>query len=540
MQEAIREQLEVLPKRLLDHLQITVLPLAVGLLISIPLGVLAVRHKKLRYPALTIASVIQTIPSLALLGLMVPLFVGLSKLTEQFMGFKVAALGFYPALVALTLYSMLPILRNTVTGLMDVDPSITEAARGVGMTPSQSLWRVELPLALPIIIAGIRTATVWTVGIATLATPVGQRCLGNYIFSGLQTQNWAAVLVGCAAAIGLAILLDLLIGGLQKAADERRPRLAWTTGSFLMLIFFTGLFAPSLMKRLESTESNVVAATETKKEPLGFQGPIVVGSKTFTEQYILAELITMHLEEAGYETKPLRGLGSNIIFSGLKNNELDVYVDYTGTIWANYMKQKGSAPGWKVLHTVEGWLAREHGIRSLGSLGFENAYALAMPRQKAEELGITSITDLTKHSSKLKIGGDYEFFDRPEWKAVRDGYGIRFQDRVPYNSTFMYDAVRNGEVDVISAFSSDGRIEEYDLVVLDDPKETLPPYDAVILLSPRIASQPGVAVALEDLTGRIDVGTMRKANASVDRVEDKQTVQQAAKWLDQQMQFSKR
>lgn len=536
MDEAIREQLEVLPKRLFDHLQITVVPLFVGLLISIPLGVLAVRHKKLRYPALTVVSVIQTIPSLALLALMVPIFVGLGSLTTRYFGFDVPALGFYPTLVALTLYSMLPMLRNTVTGLLDVDPAITEAARGVGMTPAQSLWRVELPLALPIIIAGIRTATVWTVGIATLATPVGQRCLGNYIFSGLHTRNWTAVLMGCAAAITLAILLDLLIGGLQKAADERRPRLAWATGSTLAVIFLTGLVAPSLMDWFGSAESQVVAETETETQSAGFQGPIVVGSKTFTEQYILAELIEMRLENAGFATKPLESLGSNIVFDGLKDGELDVYVDYTGTIWANYMKQEGSAPGWKVLNMVEGWLAREHNIRSLGSLGFENAYALAMPRQKAEELGVTSIADLAKHAANLKIGGDYEFFGRPEWKAVRDGYGIEFKDRVPYDSTFMYEAVVNGEVDVISAFSSDGRIDEYDLLVLEDPKDTLPPYDAVILLSPRIAGVPGVAEALNDLTGRIDVQVMRKANALVDRDEDKQTIQQAATWLNQQIQ----
>lgn len=514
--EAIAEQLDVLPGRLLDHLQITVLPLCLGLLISFPLGVLSVRHKKLRYPALTVVSVIQTIPSLALLALMVPLFVGLGTLTNRLMGFDIPALGFYPTLVALTLYSMLPMLRNTVTGLLDVDASITEAARGVGMTPTQSLFKVELPLALPVIIAGIRTATVWTVGIATLATPVGQSCLGNYIFAGLQTRNWTAVLVGCFAAIALAVLLDLLIGGLQKAANERRRGLAAITGGVLLAVFLVGLLGPTARDWLRANRHD-----------------IVVGSKTFTEQYILAELIADRLQEDGFETRQRESLGSTIIFNGLKNGELDVYVDYTGTIWSNYMKEERPASSAEVLNEVEDWLQREHGIRSLGALGFENAYALAMRRERAEELGIRTIDDLARHAPQMTIGGDYEFFDRPEWKALRDAYGLEFDDRRSFDSTFMYRAVANDEVDVISAFSSDGRIEQYDLRVLEDPKDALPPYDALILLSPKVADRPGVAEALKKLTGMIDVDSMRKANYLVDRDEDKKTVKQAAAWLEE-------
>lgn len=535
--EAISEQLEVLPGRLLDHLQITVLPLFMGLLISFPLGVLAVRHKKLRYPALTVVSVIQTIPSLALLALMVPLFVGIGSITARLWGFDIPALGFYPTIVALTLYSMLPMLRNTVTGLLDVEPSITEAARGVGMTPMQSLVRVELPLAMPVIIAGIRTATVWTVGIATLATPVGQPCLGNYIFAGLQTRNWTSVLVGCGAAIGLAVVLDLLIGGLQKASEERRPKLVWVTSLLLAGVLVTGLFGPAVKDLMTPAPSARLAGAEDKERKAADIRPIVVGSKTFTEQYILAELISGRLREAGFQTKSLESLGSDIIFRGLADGELDVYVDYTGTIWANYMKREESASGWKVLHVVEGWLASEHGIRSLGSLGFENAYALAMRRKRAEELGIQSIADLARHSPSLKIGGDYEFFDRPEWKAVRNGYGLAFADRISYDSTFMYDAIMDESVDVISAFSSDGRIEQYDLLVLEDPKETLPPYDAVILLSPEIAELPEVAEALQKLTGTITIETMRQANYMVDRKpeEGKKTPRQAARWLEEQI-----
>jgi len=530
--ESIVEQLELLPGRLLDHLQITMLPLCLGVAISLPLGVLAVRNKRLRYPVLTVVSIVQTIPSLALLALMVPVFVGISGLTAKLAGFEVPALGFYPTVVALTLYSMLPILRNTVTGILDVDPAMTEAARGVGMTPLQALWRVELPLALPVIIAGIRTATVWTVGIATLATPVGQPCLGNYIFSGLQTRNWTAVLVGCFAAIGLAVLLDLLIGGLQKAAADRRKPLAVCCGSLFVGVFLVGLAGPSVAAWMQQTRTvrarENVSPGQSEASPIG---TVVVGSKTFTEQYILAELISDRLQTAGFDTKQLESLGSNIVFKGLQTGEVDVYVDYTGTIWVNYMKQERSAPAWLVLQRVEGWLARVHQIRSVGPLGFENAYALAMQREQAEELNIRTIDDLAEHAPGMKIGADYEFFDRPEWKSLRASYELGFSDRVSYDSTFMYDALVNDEVDVISAFSSDGRIAQFDLLVLEDPRNVLPPYDALILLSPRIANRGEVVDTLAPLVGTIDVDRMRRANYMVDRDEDKRTIRQAADWL---------
>lgn len=517
MSEDVALQFEYLPDNLANHLLITILPLLCGMAVSLPLALVAVRIPRLRYPTLTVVSIVQTIPSLALLALMVPLLVGVNAVTSRWLDWEISALGFYPTVTALTLYSMLPMLRNTVTGILDVDPALTEAARGVGMTPLQSLWKVELPLALPVIIAGIRTATVWTVGIATLATPVGQRCLGNYIFRGLQTRNWTAVLFGCVSAAVVAIVLDLLIGGLQQAAAERRRKLAVLSGTLLAAATLGGLLAPTAVGWFRDT--------------LGRGRPLVVGAKTFTEQYILADVIEQSLRQRGFATRSTESLGSTVVFDGLVNNEIDVYVDYTGTIWANHMHREGSASPQKVLDEVSTWLAEEYGARCLGPLGFENAYALAVRREHAEELGLTTIGDLASYAARMKIGGDYEFFGRPEWLAVREAYGVNFAEYVSYDSTFMYDALVNRDVDVIAAFSSDGRIAANDLVVLDDPKNAIPPYDAVVLLSPQAAARPGVAAALAPLLGSIDVATMRQANYLVDREKDKATVAEAAKWL---------
>jgi osmoprotectant transport system permease protein len=519
------ELLRDLPGNLSNHLELTVIALLAGVIISVPAALVLVRRPAWRYPVLTLASVIQTVPSLALLALMVPLLARTGGL-----GLGLPAFGFYPAVFALTLYSLLPILRNAVTGMVNVDADITEAARGVGMTGSQILLYVELPLAAPVIIAGIRTATVWVVGMATLATPVGQRCLGNYIFAGLQTKNWAMIMFGVACAAVLAIVLDVAIGGLERAALRRSRALAWVAGSGLALVLLTGLIAPRVVQWAGARAGHRIemAAGRVDSAPVG---TIRIGAKTFTEQYILAALIEQTLEARGFATSRAEGLGSTIVFDALRNGDIDVYVDYSGTIWANYMKRGDTVAPWRVLMEMDAWLAGEHGVRDLGSLGFENAYALAMRRDRAAALGVRSIADVAEHAPALAIGADYEFFSRPEWRRIRDTYGLNFGSQTSYDPTLMYDAVQAGQVDVISAFSSDGRIAAHDLILLGDPAHVIPPYDAVLLLGARIADHDEVAAALEPLLRAIPVATMQRANLMVDRDHDKKTPAQAAAWL---------
>ena len=228
------EQLALLPDRLTAHLQLTLLALLIGTAVSLPLGILVTRVRWLEQPALAIAGVIQTVPSLALLAMMVPVLAAL----------ELQSIGFLPAIIGLTLYGVLPVLRNTVTGIAGVDPALKEAARGVGMTASQQLRQVELPLAMPVIVAGIRTSTVWIVGIATLSTPVGATSLGNYIFAGLQTRNYTAVLVGCVAAALLALLLDGLVKALEDGVRTRQRRRVTVALAVLAALYgYTGLEA---------------------------------------------------------------------------------------------------------------------------------------------------------------------------------------------------------------------------------------------------------------------------------------------------------
>jgi osmoprotectant transport system permease protein len=501
-----------LPDYLGGHVQVSLAALALGLVISLPLAILARNHAVIRGILMTFASIVQTIPGLALLALFYPLLLAVASLTLEWFGFEFSAFGFLPALLALALYSMLPVLRNTITGLNGVDAALLEAAQGVGMTPRQSLFKVELPLALPVIMAGIRTSAVWVIGTATLSTPIGQTSLGNYIFAGLQTQNWVLVVFGCIASALLALAVDQLLALIEGGLRERK-RLRTVLGG----VGIAALVAATLVPSLARAPSRYV-----------------VGAKTFAEQYVLAALIGQRLQAAGLQASTREGLGSSVIFQALAANDIDVYVDYSGTLWLNQFHRTTIPPRKKLIAELKTILAKQH-ITLLGALGFENAYALVMPRQRADALGIHSIADLAAHAPSLSIAGDYEFFSRPEWAALKKAYDLSFRTQRQMQPDFMYAAVASGDVDVIAGYTSDGRIKKYDLVTLADPRHVIPPYDAVLLLAPRRAHDTALQTALKPLLGRIDIATMRKANLRASGSDANSAPAAVARWLWQKI-----
>nr|WP_218625138.1 ABC transporter permease/substrate-binding protein [Sphingomonas sp. dw_22] len=491
---------------LAQHLLLAFAALLLGLVVSLPLAVFSARNKTVGRVALGFASLVQTIPSLALLALFYPILLSLSALV----GGGIPALGFLPSLLALSLYALLPILRNGVTGLANLDPAVIEAADGMGMTRTQKLWLVEAPLVAPVLMAGIRTAAVWTIGAATLSTTVGQPSLGDLIFAGLQTQNWALVLAGCIAAAGLALAVDALLGLAEYGIARRRRGLVWASLGVLLVGVLVAL-APAWPAA---------------------RGTVTIGAKGFSEQYILARVIGHRLEGAGYKVRYREGLGSAVAFSALAGGDVDVYVDYSGTIWTNQMRRSDVPPRQAIVDGVAAWTRQAHGVTLLGSLGFENAYAFAMRGDDAKRRGIASIADLAPVAPTLNLATDVEFLERPEWAAVRRAYGLRFKSAHPYQPTFMYRALASGTADVIPAFSSDGRIAADHLTVLSDPKGAIPGYDAILLLAPRWAGDARFQAALRPLIGAIPVSRMREANYLVDRDTDKASPDQAARWLE--------
>jgi len=502
------EALTHLPDYLGNHVRVSVTALVLGLIVSLPLAIAARNRPLFRNVLLGIASVIQTVPGLALLALFYPLLLALAQVTLAWFGFSFSAFGFLPAVLALALYSMLPVLRNTITGLNGVDASLTEAAKGVGMTPRQSLFAVELPLALPVIMAGIRTSAVWVIGTATLSTPIGQTSLGNYIFAGLQTQNWVFVLFGCIAAAVLALAVDQLLALIENGL-RHRSRIRASLGG----LGIAALIAATLVPNMARSSSSYI-----------------VGAKTFAEQYVLSSLIAERLRAAGFSASSREGLGSNVIFDALASGDVDVYVDYSGTLWVNQFHHSDTPPREQLLADLKTTLEKQN-ITLFGELGFENAYALVMPKKRAEALGIHSIADLAAHAATLSIAGDYEFFSRPEWAAIKSAYGLAFRTQRTMQPDFMYAAVASGEVDVIAGYTSDGLIAKYDLAVLDDPRHAIPPYDAIVLLAPKRAHDAGLQAALKPLLGRIDIADMRAANLRASGNDAAASPDAVARWL---------
>ncbi len=496
------------------HLLLSGCAVLAAIVIGIPIAIWASHDARVRGVLLAAISLAQTIPGLALLALFYPMLLLLAQAT----GWPIPALGFLPALLALSIYALLPIVRNGVAAISGIDPAIVEAADGLGMSKRQKLRLVELPLSAPVILAGIRTAAVWTIGTATLATTIGQPSLGDLIFSGLQTENWQRVLLGCFAAAALALFVDFSLAIVEAGLKARAK---WKIGAGLALIgaaAFAVLFA--------SPGGNASARERV----------VVVGAKNFSEQYILAQLIERRLHAAGYRTERRDNLGSTIAYRALGAGDIDVYVDYSGTLWATILERTDNPPAEEVLDILTRELARRDGVKLEGSLGFENAYAFAMKGDRARSLGIEDLGDLAAQAPQLRLASDLEFLSRPEWEAVSQAYGMRFADERSYSPTFMYRALESGEADAISAFSSDGRIAANDLVTLDDTQGALPGYDAVLLLGRSAASDPEFVDALKPLVGAIGIDLMREANWMVDRDDDKRSPAEAAEWLDGQIE----
>lgn len=501
----MKEQLALLPSLLAAHVRLVVIALSLCLLASIPLGIAATRSPKLERLVVGAASVVQTIPALALLAVMVPLLGAIGA----------PAIGVLPALIGLTFYCALPILMGTVTGVREVSPSILEAARGVGMTERQVLRIVELPLALPFIVAGTRTAAVWCVGMATLSTPVGAPSLGNFIFSGLQTRNHAATLVGCLAAATLALVLDGLVLAVERGIRRRR-RSSLVIGAAglgaLVLFTFGGLL--------------IAAASSDPR-------PVRVGTKPFTESFILGHLLAAEIESTGATATVAESLGSTVAFDALAAGDLDAYVDYSGTLWTTVLGHQDS-PGSReeLLQRVEAELLERHGVVVAAKLGFENKYCLAIRNTEAKARGLRSLTDLSKVAPGLGIGGDYEFFSRSEWAALERTYGFSFREERPMDPALLYEAARDGHVDVVAAYSTDGRVDAFGLTVLDDDRVVIPPYDALVLVSARLArDDPQAFARLRALEGKIDAARMRELNREVDeRGRTPREVARAIQW----------
>jgi osmoprotectant transport system permease protein len=458
----------------LEHLAMVGISILIAIAIGLPLGILMTRKESMSRPILAFANIVQTVPSLALFGFLIPIpFIG--------------GIGARTAIVALVLYSLLPIIRNTFTGISGVDPAIREAGRGMGMTDGQLLWKVEIPLALGVIFAGIRVATVIGVGVATIAAAVGAGGLGMFIFRGVSMVDSRLILAGAIPAAVLALVADFGLGTIQK----RFSKLLCLVFAFVVLASCSG------------------------------RDRIVVGSKNFTEQIILGEMLAQQIErKTNLQVDRRLNLGGTLVcHQALTAGQLDMYVEYTGTGLTAILKEPPSNDSTRVYDTVRAAYDSRFGIEWTEPLGFNNTFAIIVRKSDAEKMNVKTISDAAPHTRTWTAGFGYEFIEREDgYPGLAKTYNLQFPNppRV-MDLGLTYKAVVDRQVDFIAGNSTDGLISALGLVVLADDKHYFPPYDAVPLVRrATVEKHPEVREALRALGGKISEDQMRRLNYSVD------------------------
>lgn len=493
--DVFQERKAQLLAALLEHIQISFIALFFAVLIAIPLGIYLTNKKKIAESIIGISAVLQTIPSLALLGLLIPLF-GIGKV---------------PAIIALVVYALLPILRNTYTGINEVDPSLKEAALAMGMNRSKRLVKVELPLAMPVMMAGIRTAMVLIVGTATLAALIGAGGLGDIILLGIDRNNTALILIGAIPAAILALIFDVALKKLESLSFKKTI----TTLSLISLAALVMIFFPLLSSKQ--------------------QDEIVIAGKLGAEPEILINMYKLLIEQETDLTVTLKpGLGkTSFVFNALKSGSIDIYPEFTGTAISEFLKEEAINNNQEdvYLQAKEG-LQEQFDMVMLSPMNYNNTYALAVSEELAESYQLQKISDLKPIEQKVKAGFTLEFNDREDgYVGIQKRYGIAFTTLATMEPKLRYQAIQSGDINLLDAYSTDSEIRQYKLRVLEDDQALFPPYQgAPLLRKETLIDYPEIGEALNQLADHITDDEMREMNYQVN-VEGKLAAEVAKEYL---------
>jgi osmoprotectant transport system permease protein len=484
-----------------EHLILVAIAMIVAISIGIPLGIFITRQPKLAPPILGLANAIQTIPSLAIFGFLI---------SVPFLG----GIGKNPAVVALTLYALLPIIRNTYIGINGIDPAIKEAGIGMGMTDRELLFQVEIPLALGVILAGVRVATVISVGIATIAAAIGGGGLGIFIFRGISTVNNELILAGAIPAALIALGADFGLGFLEKTLNKptgNKPKMAVILGIIAFII--SGLFV---------FNSQQTSAT------------ITIGSKNFTEQVILGEILAQTIENnTNLKVDRKFNLGGTFIaHEAVKAGKIAGYVEYTGTAFAAVLKEKTITDPQVVYERTKKAYQEKYNLTVMQPLGFENTYAMLIRAEDAKKWQVKTLSEIAKYTPQMQAGFGYEFLERADgYPGFSKTYGLKFANIKQMELGVMYQALKEKQVDFIAANSTDGLIPVLNLVMLEDDKKYFPPYEAVPVFNQEILEKyPELVETINKLAGKISTAEIQQMNYQVDN--QSQPVEEVVKeWL---------
>ena len=481
-----------------QHLQLSLLTLLVAIFLTIPLAIYLHSHKKTANWVLQIAGIFQTIPSMALLGLFIPLM----------------GIGTLPALTALVIYAIFPILENTVTALNGIDPSLEEAGIAFGMTKWERLKKFELPLAMPVIVSGVRTATVMIIGTATLAALVGAGGLGSFILLGIDRRNASLILIGAISSAVLAILFNSLLKWMEKA------KFRTVFAAFAVLILGLGAsYTPSLLPK--QSKDNLVIAGKLGPEP-----------------EILMNMYKLLIEENTDMTvtvKPNFGK-TDFLYQALKKGDIDIYPEFTGTITGTLLQPvpKVNNDAEEVFEAARDGIKKQDNLVLLNHMAYQNTFAIAVPKSVAKEYNLKTISDLNAVQDKLKAGFTLEFNDREDGnKGLQSVYGLNLNVST-MEPALRYDAIKSGDIQIMEVYSTDPEIERYQLQILEDDKHLFPPYQGAPLMKAELLEKhPELESILNKLAGKISESQMSQMNYQVG-IEGKSAEQVAKEFLQEQ------
>ncbi len=484
-----------------EHMELTAAAVIISILIGVPLGIFITNHSKTAKVVINFANLVQAIPSLALLGFAI-----------SFLG-----IGMLPAVFMITLYSLLPIIKNTYTGVMNINPQMIESARGIGMSSRQILFMVKVPLALPVIMAGVRISAVTAIGLVTIAALVGAGGLGYLVFSGIQSVNNYMIIAGAVPACILALLVDYLLGRVELLVTPLNMRNIYVSAEDLRRrkAMQKAVFAGAVAVLVA-----VVAVASGRALVESRQKSITIASKDYTEQQILGNIFS-ELVEAHTGIKVNRQMslgGSNMVFTAMKEGLVDMYVEYTGTAYINILKLPNNTNPDEVYKTSKDEFKKLYGIEWLAPLGFNNTYTIAVRKETAEKYNLAKISDLRLHAPGLTFTPTVEFANRPDGlTALEKLYGLQFKAIYPMEAALRYKAISTDSSQVVDAFSTDGLLKEYGLVVLEDDRFLFPPYYAApVVREETLEKYPELRDVLNMLAGKIDEETMIGLNYQVD------------------------
>lgn len=472
---------------LVEHIEISLLAIFIAVVLGGIVGILISEFQKTAKPTLGIINFLYTIPSISMLGFLIP-FSGIGNAT---------------AVIALTVYALLPMVRNTHTGIINVDENILEAAKGMGSTRTQILFKIKLPLAMPVILSGIRSMVTMTIALAGIASFIGAGGLGVAIYRGITTNNSAMTMAGSLLIALLALVFDLILGFIEKRMEKRNEKAKKANRKMAGAVI-----ALALILLFVSVLPNA------KKET------IHIATKPMTEQYVLGEMLDILIEQdtkLNVELTQGVGGGTSNIEPAMESDEFDLYPEYTGTAWNMVLKKDGIYSE-DLFPDLQKEYKDSLDMQWVGMYGFNNTYGLVVRKEIAKKYNLKTYSDLKAISDQLTFGAEYDFFEREDgYDALCETYGFHFKKTMDMDISLKYQAINQGQIDVMVIFTTDGQLSVSDVTVLTDDKGFYPSYlCGNVVRNEVLEKHPELENVLNTLSGTISDTAMAQMNYKVE------------------------